>query len=245
MSYIFNPGEFACQTPEIVDRLLRFSACEISLGSVNLDGADIFVRPSNTGYPHIAPTKIEGKQIIFLTASNSYWCQYVYEFSHEFCHFWIGGSLYDLRTGFYWLKETLCELSSLYVLSRLSHKWTSLVPENLDYGKAVADYLQECTSGITPAGLPLEEYISLHWEALCSPDLLRKRYKQMAISLLRHFLDNPDLWLLMPHFSDIEQMTRLEQIVRRLLCEMPPGLEKSGNILARLLLSNRTLDRLA
>ena len=59
--------------------------------------------------------------IIKLTAKDNYWCQYVYEFAHEFCHVLSNHSrLIGCKNE--WFHEAICELASIFTLRRMSRK---------------------------------------------------------------------------------------------------------------------------
>ena len=60
-----------------------------------------------------------GEHIIFLNAKENYWCQWVYQFAHEYCHHLIDGTLTGEWSNLLWFEETICELSSLYNLNKM------------------------------------------------------------------------------------------------------------------------------
>ena len=59
---------------------------------------------------------------VYLSARDTYWCQYVYQFSHELCHIMTN---FDEYRGHRhkWFEESLCEMASLFVLHRLVDAW--------------------------------------------------------------------------------------------------------------------------
>ena len=103
---------------DIMDNLFHKSACE-----------DVYVEYSEYG-----PMVVLGRYInkkcynILLSATSSYWAQFIYQFSHEYCHILIGtektfphcvaGNYY-----FMWLEEALCELASLVTLQYTYWMW--------------------------------------------------------------------------------------------------------------------------
>ena len=59
---------------------------------------------------------------MYLSARDRYWCQYVYQFSHELCHILTNFDRAKQHRH-KWFEESLCELSSLFVLHRLAEIW--------------------------------------------------------------------------------------------------------------------------
>ena len=64
---------------------------------------------------------------IRISARDTYWCQYVYQFSHELCHVLVN---FDRARGHRhkWFEESLCELAALFVLHRLPEAWKDRPP---------------------------------------------------------------------------------------------------------------------
>ena len=56
---------------------------------------------------------------VFLSATDTYWSQYVYQFSHELCHILTHFDSYK-KHKHKWFEESLCELASLHVLRSLA-----------------------------------------------------------------------------------------------------------------------------
>jgi hypothetical protein len=87
----------------------------------------------------------DGRTVITLTAQDRYWCQYMYQFSHELCHV---ATNYDspLRSPeFGWLDETICELASWTTLTTLSNRWKvdPPFPTWKGYSSSIEEYRQE------------------------------------------------------------------------------------------------------
>ena len=56
---------------------------------------------------------------IWISARDTYWCQYAYQFSHELCHILVNFDQVR-RHRHKWFEESICELSALFALHRLS-----------------------------------------------------------------------------------------------------------------------------
>lgn len=89
------------------------------------------------GYPmFFAPN------IIFLDVSDtSYWCQVIYQFSHEIFHYYCFLHSYN-RESVKWFEETLCEAYSLLILNLFGNNWeeTGLYIYNPEFAKNIFEY---------------------------------------------------------------------------------------------------------
>ena len=57
--------------------------------------------------------------VIRISAKDNYWCRWVYEFAHEYCHHAIDGALTGEWCNLLWFEETICELSSIFNLHKM------------------------------------------------------------------------------------------------------------------------------
>ena len=89
------------------------------------------------------PMYIKEQQLIILSVEDtSYWCQVVYQLSHELCHMYIQKN--NQETEFIvWFEETLCEAFSLLVLEECSKRWMNceLSKVNPGYDISINGYL--------------------------------------------------------------------------------------------------------
>ena len=84
-----------------------------------------------------------GEIVMRLDTQNTYWCQYAYQFSHEFCHILCG---YDEDfAGNKWFEETLCETASLFCMRAMSRSWENdpPYPHWKDYRHALRSYTDD------------------------------------------------------------------------------------------------------
>jgi hypothetical protein len=61
---------------------------------------------------------------IQLTAKNRHWCQYVFQFAHELGH--IMCNFRKENHANLWFEESICEVASLYALSKIGNKWVKI-----------------------------------------------------------------------------------------------------------------------
>ena len=53
-------------------------------------------------------------RFVYLTTEGTHWCQYAYQFSHEYCHLQIPRKV---QSRLRWFEESICELASFYFQS--------------------------------------------------------------------------------------------------------------------------------
>ena len=71
-------------------------------------------------------------RVIFLSATEAYWCQYMYQFAHEFCHHLINGPMDGNYVSSFWFEESVCEMASEYFLMKIAKEW---IENDTKYGK--------------------------------------------------------------------------------------------------------------
>ena len=96
--------------------------------------------PAGTGTIRLPCTNKRPYQV-FLSATDTYWSQYVYQFSHELCRILTHFDRY--RTHKHkWFEESLCELASLHVLRSLAKVWKEDPPSEVFEASAFARHHQ-------------------------------------------------------------------------------------------------------
>lgn len=135
---------------------------------------------------------------VFLSAKDTYWSQYVFQFSHELCRILTHFDRYKTHRH-KWFEESLCKLASLHVLRSLALAWKEDPPSGVYGASAFARNHQtyaekvERTTPIPPqSDLPgwLNRNIGLMEDAPTSRQLNRI----VAVSLLGSFRQTPALW---------------------------------------------------
>ncbi len=146
------------------------------------------------------PRTLYGKRPyeIRLSARDRYWCQYVYQFSHELSHVMTHFDRYKEHKH-NWFEESLCEMASLFVLHRLATVWVEDPPPDI-FGasgfapnhRAYAEQIEATHRAVLSGTLP-------EWFAGNIGDLRADPYRRelngvVAVSLLDRFRDDPSLW---------------------------------------------------
>ena len=139
--------------------------------------------------------------VIHLDTRDRLWCQFAYQFSHEFCHVLSGYEhLRDNPNN--WFHETICELASVFTLQRMAERWPTHppYPNWADYAESLRSYGQERfhEADQLPEEMSLEKWLSIHEEELrkCSNESGYKRSKNalVAYALLPIFESDPMGW---------------------------------------------------
>ncbi len=77
--------------------------------------------------------------------TTAYWCQVIYQLSHELCHYFIRQKKphSDKTMIVRWLEETLCEATSNYLLWYMAEHWSEceLSAMNATYDRHIREYL--------------------------------------------------------------------------------------------------------
>ena len=81
--------------------------------------------------------------IIINCLDCGYWCQVIYQLSHELTHCFINCLNGDMKYHISWLEETICEAISLYFLNYFYNNWSMLplYSKNTGYAPSIYDYL--------------------------------------------------------------------------------------------------------
>lgn len=237
--YISDNPQFLNYNHEIVHRLLS---------SIDVNFSDCLnTQPfsSNTcyiDYQENCPQCCQEADLhyIFLTATENYWSQWVYQFSHEYCHHLINGAFTGDISGLIWFEETICELSSMYNLHEIHSQWDQ--SENqimLKYAPAFQNYL-ECllSKNSQLSHLSNRPRWLRSWnEILSKPMYHRDYYNVIAAKMFPLFLENPNLWKIILHFGDMRKWPSMECLFDHLRTEVDDSYSASLQQLHTLLFS--------
>ncbi len=163
-------------------------------------------------YPHKAyPMTVYEEQTIFLSVSpydsngnpGCYWSQFIYQFSHEFCHYMnYGHTVQSMR----WFEETLCELASHFFLLKSAEEWKVNPPFSgcNNYSHSLLVYELNARNDIAQFNLnKLSDINSAHLFSLQEDEYQRPKNRYMALQLLPLFEANPSLWKIVPELVNL------------------------------------------
>ena len=139
---------------------------------------------------------VVGEIVMKLDTEDYLWCQYVYQFSHEFCHILSGFEDRAWKRN-NWFEETVCEVASLFVLRRLSEVWADHPPYSnwQQYAPEFRRYAQGVMDGRTQVGDGhLGDFYRKHRKTLEETPRDRSLNGAMALPLLELFEGAPESW---------------------------------------------------
>jgi hypothetical protein len=139
-----------------------------------------------------------GEIVVRLNTEKTAWCQYSYQFGHEFCHVLCG-----FKPGYEgnkWFEETLCETASLFVMRGMSRTWKTSppFPNWKDYRDSLRDYTddiirkRDLSYEIYVQGLP--GFYHAHKATLEKESCSRELNGAMSLVFLQLFEERPERW---------------------------------------------------
>jgi len=147
----------------------------------------------------------DGRISIGLATSGLFWCQYAFQFAHEFCHA-LAGHSNDWQnrkikgtSANHWLEESLCEVSSLFALRAMGQTWKTSPPYSnwKDYSSALTTYAQDRLNEANkelPADQPFVPWFRQQVDTLQRNSTLREKNLVIAGRLLPIFEEEPSGW---------------------------------------------------
>lgn len=160
--------------------------------------------------------KVGEQHFIFLKTTNNHWCQWVYQFAHEYCHHLIDGSLSGKWADMLWFEETICELSSLYNLNRMIK--FCMMNGLQGYAPSVDEYLRNLltknkdTYRLCADGGWYKQYE----DSLRVKQYQRDLYNAIAVMMYPLFMENPRLWKMIMNIGDIRSWSSLDDLFTHL-----------------------------
>ncbi len=163
----------------------------------------VYYRPD---HPQTDSRRAAGNQIaIGLTARDTHWAQYSFQFAHEYCHALINysnderGLVRDRRYANLWLEESLCETASLFTLRALSRSWLTAPPYAAwrPYAPWFSSYAEErlaLPEHHLPAGTSFVVWFRANEPAFRQDSTRRNRNTIVAAQLLPIFEKEPHGW---------------------------------------------------
>lgn len=150
----------------------------------------------------------DGRVSIGLTADQTFWCQFAFQFAHELCHVVIGHLHRSVRpyleasqSSNDWLEESLCELASLYTLKSMAIAWavSPPYPNWLSYRCHLDEYARERLETSQACWdenkyESLSAFIAKHESRMRSESCIRELNNLVALKLFPIFERCPQGW---------------------------------------------------
>lgn len=165
------------------------------------------------------PETVRESHAVFLTVNakdengrpGRYWCQFIYQFSHELCHYMIANQVVQPMR---WFEETICELASQFFLLKSVERWTIQPPYPgwREYSQNILAYeldhqMIDCPFSVSDLFDPSSDIL----KSLEKNEYQRELNHTFAINLLPHFIDSPSLWQIVPYLSELSAANTFRQ----------------------------------
>lgn len=197
MNIIIHPKGWGTASIDDIHVILSSVQCVF----LSCFGQSINTSPVNVIHTDGVPYIKRSEHTIFLGTSDLYWCQYAYQFAHEYCHFQI---LNEVPKSIRWFEEALCELASYYFLPLISLSWrvSPPYPSWLDYADKFTQYVLNDKKKATSFDLDFSSHPST-LSYFSEHEYDRNKNAYIAIKLLPIFADNSLLWSTIPLIGNI------------------------------------------
>ena len=196
---------FGSASPADIKVVLRSTASELFryCPHTQLAGIDVYYRAD---HPEIDSKRTPaGRIAMALSARDTHWAQYSFQFAHEFCHALANYTDNSRQTiparlnPNLWFEESLCETASLFSLRAMSRTWQSSPPYPAfrAYAPWLADYAQQRLAqpeNHLPAGTAFAAWFRQHEGALRKDAGHRDWNTIIASQLLPVFEAEPGGW---------------------------------------------------
>lgn len=175
------------------------------------------------GYKNPMISRIDNYHLIRLNVEGDYWCKWLYQFAHEYCHHFIDGDMTGELKGLVWFEETLCEASSIYSLLLLKNAWKSECHNSIchQFVPALHNYIEDLTNPATSNITSLSDLTVNGFYSLTDTgeiDYYRDLYHRIAVSLLLpKMIQNPFLWRIVHHIGDSRKWVNLGSLMEHLV----------------------------
>ena len=110
-----------------IQKVLHSAASEIWKYFPDRKIAPIIVQHSNTGPIVLYRKGPNGEHIVRLDVEGTYWCQFAYQFAHEFCHILTNYHEAQSKKN-NWFLESLCEMASRFAVRGMAQTWKTAPP---------------------------------------------------------------------------------------------------------------------
>jgi len=135
-----------------------------------------------------------GEYIVWLDVKDTYWCQFAYQFAHEFTHVLCGVG--EGKTHM-WFEESVCEMASMFAMRRMAETWKTSAPYPhwRSYSASIARYIEK---NMAKAEL-LDDRAFVEWYRRHAAELgknayIRDKNRVVARKLLGLFEKTPEHW---------------------------------------------------
>ena len=162
------------------------------------------------------PMTMRKHHLIFLSSQERYYCQHIYQFAHELCHFMVPG---EVCKSYRWFEEMLCEMMSWFALLKIAERKTiAPIVELLPLYDTMEQYISDCQSQrtkIEPQSLPV--FVSEKLSYLRNNCYDRKINATIGYGIFPLFQTYPELWRIVLFLHTLTDSLPLQDALDRLL----------------------------
>jgi hypothetical protein len=171
------------------------------------------------------PQTFRTHRLIFLSAYGDYYLQYIYQFSHELCHFMVPSEVCD---SFRWFEETLCQAMSWFILQRIFDKQVVPPCRELAYlYPTIEGYIaDDMRNRYSLNGISLPNYIAQNQDYLRGNYYDRQMNAAIAYGIYPLLMEYPELWAIVLHLHKLNEDMDLSEAIQFLIHSA--GVEKVG-----------------
>ena len=178
-----------------------------------------------------APETLRAQHIIYLVVDavdengepGCYWCQFIFQFAHEFCHYMIPKDIIPIMR---WFEEVICELASHFFLLKSAEHWCVAppYPNWKDYSDQITNYELNRKTQVIP--FHIKDLWNPNSNILSSLQIApeqRSINNYLSVKLLPYFIEQPSLWKIVQHMAAFQpEYTFVENIKRLQLLSGEP-----------------------
>ena len=191
-------GDWNGGSREDVTKVLQSVADQLMVRCPDRKLNKILVSPSDDVPITLYKKGPHGEYLVRLSARQTYWAQYAYQFSHEMGHLLCNC---DRRKagGNFWFEECLCETSSLFVMRELKSAWEKEppYPNWKNFAPAFASYrtdLLKPEDRRLAEGVKLPDWLKENLMEMSNERVLTARSKLVSGYLVPLFDEHPEGW---------------------------------------------------
>ena len=188
-----------------IQKVLHSAASEIWKYCPDRKIAPIIVQHSNSGPIVLHRKGPNGEHIVRLDVEGTYWCQFAYQFAHEFCHILTNYHQTESKKN-NWFLESLCEMASRFAIRGMAETWKTAppYPHWKSFSAALTNYAD--TLRLKPdqqlaPGQTLAQWYRANAAALRANATDRAKNKVVANSVLPILQATPKTWQAFSHLN--------------------------------------------
>jgi len=187
-----------------IQKVLHSAAMEIWKYFPERKLAPIIVQHSNSGPIVLYRKGPKGEHIVRLDVKGTYWCQFAYQFAHEFCHILTNHPAQSKKNN--WFLESLCEMASRFAVRGMAETWKTAppYPHWKSFSSALTRYADDLRlkpgQGLAK-GQTLAQGYRANAAALRANAADRDKNKVVANALLSRFQAAPQTWQAVSHLN--------------------------------------------